>query len=683
MSARRFLNAWTVDLTLVLLVSGAIRTVLFSGFIGGDDWAYADLVHRVIEDGYPAVENNVFASRPVLVGLLAASIRTLGWTESAFALPFFLASLVGIGAAYALGRLLFDRITGFFAAFTLCLLPLDAVYATTATNDILASACVATGAVIALTAFRRLDVGQTTVAARGGAIGGAVVALASGIKFSAIIVGLPLVLVAAPVALARPDARRFAAALISGWAGGHVLLAAFFALTSHDPFAPYRVEFGFNQAFMLDGYLKNRWNALLMYPRVALALQYSGPIATRFFPYGVFFPVLFVAAGLSLKWSPSRVWFLVVWCFGLIAVLEFWPLQLSPYVPIHRLPRFMHTAVVPGAVIIGCVLREALRRGSFGVVAAVGTMALYAVTGLQASLIASAYHQDCMQDMRRAAMLADAHDGPVVTDSELRGYLMFRQGFSHLEKLHTVLGGQTIIPIGALVIFGGTRRVDMDPAWIADRVPARLPITWVKVADLPGDLSSWRRWRGAAYLSTTKATKVLARGVSDLIGASSCPSDQRWQLVDVLDVGDRGSEEAHAYVIDGQTFSGERSMWTDRNLEFTDDGRAFRAAQSFNASMEAGVEACVVKRIDPSVQRQVSRWTVEGELIGDLEARVGDTFGRWPSVSVTIPGHLVRRRTVRLREAFVASDIDINAFRIEVYQRAGSRSSADDASVAR
>ena len=153
--------------------------------------------------------------------------------------------------------------------------------------------------------------------------------------------------------------------------------------------------------------------------------------------------------------------------------------------------------------------------------------------------------------------------------------------------------------------------------------------------------------------------------------------------MDVLDVGDRGSEEAHAYVIDGQTFRGERSMWTDRNLEFTDDGRAFRAAQSFNASMEAGVEACVVKRIDPSVQRQVSRWTVDGELIGELEARTGDTSGRWPSVSVAIPGHLVRRRTVRLREEFVASDIDINAFRIEVYQRPASRSSADDASVAR
>jgi hypothetical protein len=660
--------SWAADLIVLLLASTLLRVAYFSGFIGGDDVAYADLVRQVLNEGYPAVGANIFASRPVLILALSASIRVFGWSEWAFVLPFVIASLACITASYVIARLSLDRLTGWIAAAAISVLPLDAVYATTATNDIVASACLSVGAVVTMLAFRRRD-NHPRLSALIAGLGGALVGLGAGVKLSMTICGLAIVLISVVLIFLVRGARRVGVALTVGWFAAHALLAVFFAVTSGEPLASYRVEFGFNRTYMLDGYLLDRMNALLMYPRIAFALQSSGPVASRLFPYGLFFPLLIGAIPLALRWNLRGMWWLAIWCVSLILILEFWPLQLFPYVPIHRLPRLMHVAVVPGAVMIACALREGLRRGVTGRVIATSLMTAYMVTALQAANAASAYFQDCMLDMRAAAVLAQAHDGPVVTDAELRGYLMFKDGFVHNDKFKTVLGGRTAVPRGALVIFGGSRRVDMDPAWIAERVPVRLPPAWIKIADLPGEVLSWRRWRGAAFLATTDAEEIVSRGVSEIMGPVGCPERQTWHLIDVIDVGDVASERRHGYAIADQTFSGERVMGTSSNLEYTDDGRAFRGSQSFNTSLAEGADVCVVKRIDPSVPRQLSRWTARGVVLGHLDVRAGNTFGRWPVVTLLIPGSLAHG-VDRLTEEFVSADVDVNAFRIELYQPA-------------
>src|SRR5689334_3121216 len=124
-----------LDLIPILTLAGAVRLAMFSGFVLGDDPAYGTMVRGLLTQGYPIAEGtNVFASRPLLLGFAAASIKLLGWTEAAFVLPVLLASLTGVACAYFLATQLVDRTAGLLSAAALSLFPLDVVYSTTMAN---------------------------------------------------------------------------------------------------------------------------------------------------------------------------------------------------------------------------------------------------------------------------------------------------------------------------------------------------------------------------------------------------------------------------------------------------------------------------------------------------------------------------------------------------------------------
>src|SRR5262245_51092892 len=98
-------------------------------------------------------------------------------------------------------------------------------------------------------------------------------------------------------------------------------------------------------------------------------------------------------------------------------------------------------------------------------------------------------------------------------------------------------------------------------------------------------------------------------------------------------------------------------MMFDRNgLELEDDGRAFRGHQAFDATgLAPGVAACLVKRVDPSARRQVSRWSVDQRTVGDMSAD-RDEVAFWLTAWLQVPREPIREPTVRFREDFVAAD---------------------------
>jgi hypothetical protein len=70
--------------SVLVLVSGALRLMLASGFVLGDDPAYADLVSQILRGTYPAAgPRGVFVCRPLMLYPLAASVRhrLFGWSE--------------------------------------------------------------------------------------------------------------------------------------------------------------------------------------------------------------------------------------------------------------------------------------------------------------------------------------------------------------------------------------------------------------------------------------------------------------------------------------------------------------------------------------------------------------------------------------------------------------------------
>jgi hypothetical protein len=343
----------------------------------------------------------------------------------------------------------------------------------------------------------------------------------------------------------------------------------------------------------------------------------------------------------ALRWNRRRTWFLVVWCLTILVLLEFWPLQIFPYTPIHRLPRFLHLAAVPGALLIGVAYHAAMARGRLSRVTAVGLWVVYALHGVGSSLVAVERFQDSQQDLRFAAAISSRFPGQIVTDTELRGYLIFRRGFRDLDKVQKVVGAQVSVPPHSMVIVGGGRRIDMDPEWVQRRVPSDPPPDWVKVADMPGAPRPWRRARGAVYLSDGPS-KLQANGAHLVIGPSQCGAGGPWSLVDVIDVGDPNSEEAHDYHIEGQSFFGERTLFSEDGLEIEDDGRAFRGYQAFDLSgLTPGAATCLVKRIDPSARDQVSRWLIGARLAGRMVANPEFT-AVWPSSGTQHPGNACR-----------------------------------------
>jgi hypothetical protein len=138
--------------------------------------------------------------------------------------------------------------------------------------------------------------------------------------------------------------------------------------------------------------------------------------------------------------------------------------------------------------------------------------------------------------------------------------------------------------------------------------------------------------------------------------------------VDTIDVGDPGSETLHGYDIEGQTFSGERMNFDWRGLELEDDGRAFRGSQAFDVSgLVPGAATCVVKRVDSSARHQMSRWSIAQRTVGDMSAD-RDGAASWLTATIWVPPEFIRGSSARFREDFIAADVDVNAYRIEIYQ---------------
>ena len=135
----------------LLLVGVIVRLYFFSGFVLGDDPTYAQYVSQILKGEYPKIEKYaVFACRPLLLFLTAIPIYLFGWQEWSFVLPILIASLLNIVIVYTAGNKLHSPLAGILGALAYLTFPLDAVNATTYSNDIILSTFVWGGGLILL-----------------------------------------------------------------------------------------------------------------------------------------------------------------------------------------------------------------------------------------------------------------------------------------------------------------------------------------------------------------------------------------------------------------------------------------------------------------------------------------------------------------------------------------------------
>lgn len=464
------------DVLALVAISLFLRLLVFSGWGLGDDIIYSQFVHRILTDGYPTENwSHVFLARPLLLYLMAYSVKLFGWSEFSFVLPFLLASLVGIASTYVLGSLLGGRGVGLLSAAALCLFPLDWANSTTMTNDLLASALVTSGAVLLIFGLKMWPSMPF--------LGGLVIGLSTWVKLNFTIAVLPLSLgLAVRVIQKRSDLRPASAALL-GWVLAQVGLAGFALLRLGQPLAPWNVELDFNVAMAARDYpAEVITNALLYYPRMIVGLRPAGMYGHEIFPLGYFFLLAIVGAAYLSVRCRLIAWIPILSLLVGLLTMEFWPIQWAPYyAPIHRLPRFLHIAAVPGALVIGLFLAELFRAKEWPKVLAAGLICiLYVVTSAQAVAAASEHHRLCMSDLRTTANILQWFDGLVVTDVEMRNYLLFRDRFANPDRF--LFDARTVTPPGAVVIVGGSRRPEVGPQYSADMAPPKAPSSWVPFA---------------------------------------------------------------------------------------------------------------------------------------------------------------------------------------------------------
>lgn len=151
-------------------------------------------------------------------------------------------------------------------------------------------------------------------------------------------------------------------------------------------------------------------------------------------------------------------------------------------------------------------------------------------------------------------------------------------------------------------------------------------------------------------------------------------------LTDTLDVGDAASESAHAYAIDGETWSGDLTSAYETGPEpesLTDRGRAFAGRSSFTLAIDPqNVGVRLRLRCDQRLPRRRARVLVDGVAVAERTWYVADhnPHFRWLDSEFDIPAAYTRgKASIRVTVERVARHDDgtespaWNEFRYEAF----------------
>jgi 4-amino-4-deoxy-L-arabinose transferase-like glycosyltransferase len=656
----------------------ALRLLLFSGFVLGDDPGYANLVSIILSGNYPGFgPYAVFGGRPLLMAVIAIPIRIFGWYEWSFVLPFIIASILNLLIVY-LGavRLSGNRCAGVFAALFFATFPLDVVHATTLTNDILLSSFIWGGSLLLLYSYSKYDDAKGLLLIT---LSGFFIGLAIAVKINALVA--PVILFPLFVLSLRNHIRqggyRSLIVWIAGWVCANALICGFMYLWSGGDFiAHYHVEMNFNKRYNPSGYIPGKENLvqfLLLYPRWITGLLKEGPSPYASMSYGVLFLLFLICSPLAFfpKYRGLRLPVLAGMFY--LLVMQFSPLKIQPdYVPIHRLPRFLYIASMPAAIAIGIAAYEIFNTKKIWLKVVVITLTIFSmVFSIHEAWKKGKFYQDCIQDSRWAwTIVKDSNVKGIVTDSEMRNYLMFRSGYEPPMKIHSPrrLYDKDVQP-GDLIISGGARRPEMFFNFASEWHQDRDKPQWFTFAKAPFQLRAWRT--SGLELALVQPNCSHDQNSFESKRLKSRPwieIEKDLRLVAELDVGNANAEKQMNYTIKPITWSGDRNFAFKELIRFKDDGRAHKGEESMTFNVTPNRKLFIVKRFDSGVTNQMTEVFVNGRSVGKWLVTGVNKHGRWEESKFVVPDDLINSKTCNVRFKFLSSDVDINSFYYWFYQ---------------
>jgi 4-amino-4-deoxy-L-arabinose transferase-like glycosyltransferase len=124
-----------IAMVLLLLIGFGLRVAYLTvDRFHADEALYAGWALLIL-DGDPLLLSVPVDKPPFYLYTLAGSMRIFGSSEAAARMPGLAASVLGIALTYRLGRRLYDRRTGLWAALLVTLSPYDILFARTAFTD--------------------------------------------------------------------------------------------------------------------------------------------------------------------------------------------------------------------------------------------------------------------------------------------------------------------------------------------------------------------------------------------------------------------------------------------------------------------------------------------------------------------------------------------------------------------
>lgn len=145
-----------------------------------------------------------------------------------------------------------------------------------------------------------------------------------------------------------------------------------------------------------------------------------------------------------------------------------------------------------------------------------------------------------------------------------------------------------------------------------------------------------------------------------------------YTLVDQIVMGDRGSEAAHSFGIEGskQDWTNVQTFKYPDGVKATARGRAHVGGTSkwTIKNLTPGKDLVIAKRIDFARGDIVARIEIDGKAVGEWEIRGSDRRNRWRNWLFRVPGEFITRPEVSCAQVAVEAERDINMFGLWFYQ---------------
>ncbi len=640
--------------------------------------AYADFVSQILKGTYPPIgSHSVFTCRPIVLYSIALPIYLFGWFDWSFVLPILLASLACIVIVYLAGNTLSGTYAGVLASLLFITFPLDVVHATTLSNDILLSAFIWGGGYLLLLSYNNYHKKRfLLLTTASGFIVGASVA----IKFNAVVAPAIFLMTLLVVLFGRLRRGGYKIPIFwsIGWIAANIILCLFLHSRSGDFLAHYHAEIRFNLDYNPSGYFsggRSLMRFLLYYPQLILGIKKEGHVGYQFMPYGYFFLCFFFCLPLIFLQRFEKLRLPAFMAVLYMIIMEFTPLKLTPnYVPIHRLPRFLHIASMPAAVTMGIALSVFLGMNRRVIKICIWTgILLLGLTSLYWSYVKSTFYKDCSYDQRWAwELVRNTTAKNIITDIDMRNYLMFRSGFQPPARIQYPERLPINVPPQSLVILGGARRPDIHPTCATNWYKNCEIKDWLLISEDSYPLKPWR-------LSTLRIYQIDSGGSKRIGEEVQIPTPSEYyqhhpeingmRKIAELNVGDPVSEKGLNYQIARLGWKGSRDFYYPDGVYLEDDGIAYHGEERITLKKLIPHKAIIiVKRLDPTVAHQKVKVYFQNNLIGTWSLSRDGLPYHWHESIFKIPPEVVTGTSGELSFSFEESDADINSFYYWFYQ---------------